>query len=361
MKPAGELLEAMGGFCENPCTSEVRPLGCGNINDTYLIKADEQTFVLQKINKDVFPDPAGIIDNFCTITEHFLEIKPTIFSITNSRPVKTLQNSFSYKSNSNNWWRGQTFIQHRSFGELQSSDQAREIGVVLATFHNLLKDLEPGKLIEPLPGFHDLRSYWTEFLQTSRTDLAKRRDDHIAYCLEIITNYRYQAMGLHRAFENDLVKRLLVHGDPKLENFMFDDVGKCLGLIDLDTVGLGFVHHDIGDCLRSCCNGVGEMGKQRATFRLDVCSEFLDGYFGQAKGLLLPEQMKYIYEGILHICFELGLRFFMDFLRGNVYFKVGEERENLKKAVRQFQLVEDVAKQEGEIRYLIKNCISTCF
>ena len=39
---------------------------------------------------------------------------------------------------------------------------------------------------------------------------------------------------------------------------MDESSGQAVGLIDLDTVKPGLVHYDIGDCLRSCCNPVGE-------------------------------------------------------------------------------------------------------
>jgi len=354
MKPGDELLEVVGAFCENVDETKVRPLGFGNINDTYLVESSEGLFVLQKINRDVFPKPESIIQNFATVTAHLSEKNLSEFSIKTALPVQTTKNSLLHRSISDDWWRAQTYVEHISFRELQTIDQARELGSVLASFHNLLADLEPEKLAESLPGFHDLRSYWAEFLQISKTEIDPKKDNNTCYCLEIIEKYNQHAMGLHKAFEKKLVTRQLVHGDPKLENFMFNEGGSCLGILDLDTVALGFVHHDIGDCLRSCCNVAGEMGGQPVSFRLEVCSEFLKGYFGRAEDFLKSPQINYIYDGILHICFELGLRFFMDYLRGNVYFKVREERENLHRAVSQFQLVEDVAAHKNKIHQLIK-------
>lgn len=354
MKEDGELLEVMNAFCASAGETNVRPLGFGNINDTFYLESDKKAFVLQKINKDVFPHPEHVIKNFATITAHLKEKSLLGFSIKYSLPVYTNQNNLIHRSAADNWWRAQSYVEHISFRELQSLDQARELGRALASFHELLADLKAEKLDDPLPGFHDLRSYWTEFLQISGTESDTRKDKWICYCIEIIKKYLQEAMGLHRAFEKNLVTRQLVHGDPKLENFMFDEGGKCLGLLDLDTVGLGFVQHDIGDCLRSCCNVAGEKGRQTVTFNLELFSEFLRGYYGRAKEFQNSAQVDYIYDGILHICFELGLRFFMDYLKGNVYFKIREEHENLQRAVSQFQLVEDVVRQKEKISQIIK-------
>jgi hypothetical protein len=49
----------------------------------------------------------------------------------------------------------------------------------------------------------------------------------------------------------------------------------------------------------------------------------------------------------------LGLRFFTDYLAGNVYFKVKYEHHNLDRALVQFKLAESIEAQEDEIRAMI--------
>ena len=53
------------------------------------------------------------------------------------------------------------------------------------------------------------------------------------------------------------------------------------------------------------------------------------------------------------IPFELGLRFFTDHLEGNRYFKVCDQRQNLKRARVQFNLCASVEAQEDKIKSLI--------
>lgn len=120
----------------------------------------------------------------------------------------------------------------------------------------------------------------------------------------------------------------------------------------MDTVGLGLIHYDIGDCLRSTCNRIGEGGdlNQDIEFDMDLCKAILDGYFSRAGSLLSNVERRYIYDAVLLITFELGLRFFTDHLIGNKYFKVNKPGENLQKAVVQFRLVEEIEKKEHPIR-----------
>ena len=53
------------------------------------------------------------------------------------------------------------------------------------------------------------------------------------------------------------------------------------------------------------------------------------------------------------IAFELGLRFFTDYLAGNVYFKVNYPEHNLMRALVQFQLTASIEFQEKLLRQII--------
>ena len=72
-----------------------------------------------------------------------------------------------------------------------------------------------------------------------------------------------------------------IHGDPKVNNIMIEIItGQAISIVDLDTVKPGLVHYDIGDCLRSGCNPMGEETEQpeKVYFDLDLCRAILQGY-----------------------------------------------------------------------------------
>ena len=56
-----------------------------------------------------------------------------------------------------------------------------------------------------------------------------------------------------------------------------------------------------------------------------------------------------VYHGAWQLTYELGLRFFTDYLVGDRYFKVADKRENLRRAWVQFQLLESIEKQRSVI------------
>ena len=51
--------------------SEIKPLGPGFINDTFIVKtAEGPRYILQRKNHVVFPDVPGMMNNILLVTEH---------------------------------------------------------------------------------------------------------------------------------------------------------------------------------------------------------------------------------------------------------------------------------------------------
>lgn len=354
MASEADVRRAAAAFCLDGASCAVAPLGCGNINDTFLVQSATTAFVLQRINRRVFPQPLRVIDNFAKITSHLAgRLAGDGRPFRTAQPVATLSGALFFCDVQGEYWRGQTYLPHTSCKTLTSPNQAYQIGRVLAGFHCLVNDLEVQCLADPLPGFHDLPQYLQEFdlLQTST------QSEILAPCypcLQAIEQGRQRAMVLAQAKNGGFLTPQAIHGDPKIDNFLFDDQGLADGMLDLDTVGVGIVHYDLGDCLRSCCNRAGEGGVHGlgVSFDMEICRALLAGYFSLPQQLLSAAQRAFIFDAVLAITFELGVRFLTDHLRGNSYFKVQKHGENLDRAERQFHLVEDIIRHEREIRRL---------
>ena len=118
---------------------------------------------------------------------------------------------------------------------------------------------------------------------------------------------------------------------------------------------LSEVERDFGDALRSICNHAGEdepnLGK--VVFDLDLCEAFCKGYMAHARGFLTDTDRAYLYDAVRLITFELGLRFFQDYLAGSVYFKTQHPEQNLNRARVQFRLCESIEARERMIRDLL--------
>jgi len=342
--------------------SRIAPHGHGIIHDTYLVqtKRDADSFILQRINQEVFADPAATMHNLRLVSEHALEqqelIGGEIGADWQMLRVRTARDGREvFIDAAGEYWRALDLIREAvPLEEISSAEEAMEVGRALGTFHRLVSNLDPALLHQTLPGFHNITAYLAQY-----DALPDRGGDIPAperYCRQIIAARRGWAPVLENARRKNLLRLQVIHGDPKINNIMVNRAsGKAVSIIDLDTVMPGPVQYDIGDCLRSCCNTRGEDADYLSGVRFDIqrCNAMLAGYTAVARSFLTDADFDFFYDGVRLIPFELGLRFYMDFLAGNVYFKVCSREQNLNRAMVQFKLLESIEEQEYRIRAII--------
>ena len=330
--------------------TDISPLGNGLINDTFLVLTESSHFVLQRINRQVFPAPDQIMVNLIMLNQHLekksnLEIKLKIPGI-----LKTTTQHDFYLDEQGEYWRALSFIENtESLETITHNSQAEQAGFALGYFHRLVSDLDPLRMQDTLPGFHIAPGYLSHYRQVL-TQAPRQLAFDSLYCLEFIANNQHITDDLETAKQQGLLSLRIIHGDPKLNNFLFDrDSKKIVSIIDLDTVKPGLVHYDIGDCLRSCCHRL-----ESNEFDLDICTALLSSYLSEAGAFFSEHDYHYLYAAIRLIPFELGLRFYTDYLEGNRYFKVTDLKQNLQRAADQFQLCESIMAQESAIKTLIE-------
>lgn len=363
-EPPDRLAAVAGKFTSRRITA-IRAYGRGNVNDTFLVtlEAAEPQFILQRLNTRVFRRPDLVMGNLRTCTSHMRrrlkatplppprrwEIPPVLLTHDHEDHVIDPQGSF---------WRALGFIESaQTFDAVQDLDHAREVGFALGLCHNLLSDLPPARLADTLPGFHLTPRYLAHYDEVLATRGAGSTAE-IRYALQWVAARRSLAPVLEQAKALGQLRLHPIHGDPKVNNVMLAlDTGQAVSLIDLDTVKPGLVHYDIGDCLRSGCNFLGEETAdwERVRFDLDLARAILQGYLSPARGFLAPADFDYLYVAVRLLAFELGLRFFTDYLEGNVYFKTQRADQNLTRALVQFRLTESIEAQESALQAMIRD------
>jgi Ser/Thr protein kinase RdoA (MazF antagonist) len=256
------------------------------------------------------------------------------------------------------YWRSLSLIANtRSIQVISNQQQATELGYALGTFHYLTKDLAPDQLFDSLPNFHITPLYLQAYEQIcSGSGGFSESDKKVNYCQEIIRDRRDLVFILENAKSQGELAIRVIHGDPKVNNILFEQhTDLAVSIIDLDTVKAGLVHYDIGDCLRSGCNRLGEETQQwqDVSFDLELCQGILTGYFTRMRSTLTAKDCDYIYDAVRVITFELGLRFFSDYLAGNVYFHAQYPEHNLQRSLVQFQLLLSIESQATSIKKII--------
>ena len=74
----------------------------------------------------------------------------------------------------------------------------------------------------------------------------------------------------------------------------------------------------------------------------------------EAGAFMTDADRAYLYDAVRLLPFELGLRFFQDFLAGDRYFKVRLPGQNLNRARVQFRLCESIEARESSIREMLR-------
>ena len=361
MNPPGgvDIKALLPSFLPRDDSATVIPLGAGNINDTYRIQFNHRPpVVLQKINGDVFPVPAVVADNAKMVADHIRGAHPrSDFTYTVPRIIETMAGASHIVDDKQQVWRMMEFIENsQTYSAVSSEKQAFEGGKILGWFHHQMRGYDPGKLTNPLPGFHDLPAYLSTY-ERIRKGHRRAISAELRYCSEQVEQRLGDSELLLDGMRSGRISKRIIHGDPKIGNMLFDRNSEDgIALIDLDTVMAGVVQLDLGDALRSFCNRAGEdpTDHESVHFDLSLCRTFLKGYF-HAHPTLESDERVFIYQGLRLMTFELALRFFSDYLDNNRYFKVADEDENLRRSLVQFRYLNDIEQWEEAIEAVISD------
>lgn len=277
----------------------VRGLGAGLINQTFLVEPPSgPRFVLQCLHP-VFG--AVVNDDIDAVTRHLAQQ-----GLVTPRLRPTLAGT-RWVEHAGSVWRALTWVDGVSLERIEHRGQAYEAGLMLARFHRAVSSL-PHAFHHVRPAVHDTPRH----LANLRAALG-RHPGHARFAA--IEPLAQRILAAAAALPPLPLQPLrIVHGDPKLNNFLFTpDRAHALCLIDLDTLGDMPLVYELGDAFRSWCNTAGE-DSTGAVFSLEFFAAGVEGYAEQARGFITAEEWRGIVGGTLTIYIELAARFCADAL-----------------------------------------------
>ncbi|MDB9312501.1 aminoglycoside phosphotransferase family protein [Spirulina sp. CS-785/01] len=339
---------------------KIEPWGSGNVNDTFRVTVENGKtpyFILQRLNTHVFRQPDWVMGNIRVLSDHIQDHLQADSTLRWQVPqvLTTGEGKGCWYAEDGTVWRALGYIEGTCYDAIATPHHATEVGYGLGMFHRLLSDLPPHHLADTLEGFHITPRYLQEYDRTLEKG-PHPTSAEVQYCCNFISDHRSQVNILETAKQEGKLPLRVIHGDPKVNNVILDETtGNAVSMIDLDTVKPGLIHYDIGDCLRSGCNPLGEETQdwEKVYFDPDLCQSILRGYLPLVEDILTDNEYHYIYDSIRLITFELGLRFFTDYLAGNLYFKAKYPEHNLNRALVQFKLTQSIEKQANVIGKII--------
>lgn len=339
------------------------PFGSGHINDTFRIATTEKAYILQRINHQVFRDPAAVMQNIAA-TGKFL--KQTTYPLQVLLPLETKDGSPFFKDQHGDFWRLFPFIQYaHSFDEVPDTDYAFKAAKAFGDFIAGLKDFDAFDLTETIPGFHNGAQRWVDFEKAVTEDRMGRKKEvveildriHALENLRFLVNYSYQNNKMQiRSTSGEILPVRAIHHDTKINNVVFhEETGEALCVIDLDTLMPGTVLSDFGDMVRTFIPTFNENEKDasKITVRLDIFEAMVRGFLKATGSFLTGTEKKHLLDGGKYITFIQVIRFLGDYLNGDLYYKTHYAGQNLDRARNQLSLLESVLQQETEMERII--------
>ena len=343
----------------------IEPFGEGHIHDTWVVRYDTpaapRRYILQRLNVNVFRTPDALMDNIIRVISHIrTKLKALNIPDADRRTltlVQTKEGGLYYKSPQGDVWRMFVFIeQGRTYNVLSSLRLAFDAARAFGEFQKWLSDLPGPRLHETIPDFHNTKKRFQTFQKAVEEDSCGRAQ--IA-AREILFAFQHKDIApvLVDLLEAGEIPERVTHNDAKLDNIIFDEkTGEALCVIDLDTVMPGLIHYDFGDMVRSlCCPAPeDEQDLNKVFFNIPVYEKLAQGYLSSLNDVLTRTEKDYLpFAGKL-ICYEQGIRFLTDFLRGDVYYKTKDEWQNLRRCRTQFKMVESILHLEDKMQDIIR-------
>ena len=348
-------------FALRGAVTDVRPLGEGFINDTYCVFVDgasQPAYILQRKNHLVFPDVPAMMENIVAVTRH-IKTKVADPERGTLTVVPALDGRWYVQDDNGNFWAVCTFIQgSKSYERADTPELARQGGLGLGLFHRQVADFTQ-PLTEIIKGFHNIRFRFAQWDEALRRDAAGRvasLKEEIGW----IESRRAEMLAFWERFEKGEIPTRATHNDTKISNFLFDaKTGEVLCAIDLDTLMSSTLLNDVGDALRSYTNSGAEDDPDLAKVSMSMpfFRAYMEGYLSQMAGSLAPIEIEYLAFSGLYITYEQVLRFLMDYIDGDTYYKIRYPEHNLVRTRAQYKLLTSMEEQLPEMNAIVQQLV----
>ena len=137
---------------------------------------------------------------------------------------------------------------------------------------------------------------------------------------------------------------------------LHEETDEALCVIDLDTVMPGLALYDIGDIVRTAASAVAEDERDLSLVRVDLArfENIVSGFLQGAGDALTKSEQASLVLGGQCMTLLIGMRFLIDFLQGDTYFKIDRVEHNLDRCRTQFRLVQLLIDQEEQMQEIVR-------
>ena len=337
----------------------VEALGEGFINDTFIIKTlgIAPNYILQRKNKSIFSPVPDMMDNIQKVCKHIKKKVRTAGGDPMREAmtiIPTKDGKLYFLDEEKEYWAVCLFIEDTvAYEAAETPELAYAGGKGIGRFQSLVADLkEP--LVNILPGFHDIRYRFNQWDNVLAKDPVGRKAS-VKMEISWIESRRNEMLAFWKLVEDDTIPTRISHNDTKINNILFDKNSEVLCVIDLDTVLSSTVLNDFGDAMRFYTNTGLEDDENldNVSMDIEIFRAFAKGYLEETKWFLTETEKNYLAFSAKYITYEQVLRFLMDYIDGDNYYKVKSPEHNLVRTRAQYKLLQSMEAQFEEMNRII--------
>lgn len=319
----------------------IRPLGKGQINDTFLVTSSQAKYVLQAINPAVFPDTAAVMHNMNLVLQQLAKSNSSAAQLQLISRCDGQGQSYFHKGRC---WRMTNFLEGLlSLDRVENAEIAYAAAKGYGRFFRQLLPLSPQQLQITLPAFHDVAKRFEQLDLAIVADAAGRLSE-VNKEVAAYREWRTAVLAIFR--QSQQLPLRITHNDTKISNVLLrPNSYEAVAVIDLDTVMPGSVLFDVGDMIRTFVSPADEEAEdlRQVYVRRDILEALLEGYLSETANYLLPAEQEKLIDGGKMLIFTQFTRFLADYLQGDVYYrKITYAQQNLVRARNQLHLFLDL-------------------
>lgn len=342
------------------------PFGSGHINDTFLVETTLQKYVIQRINHDVFKNPAQVMENIVLVCEHQKQklvsigqnIGREVLEVIRAKQYSVGTEKLFIQDEQHNFWRAYLFVPDTvTFDVVKDETHAYQAGKGFGKFQRLLADLNPALLHDTIPNFHNLSWRYEQLESAIQKDLAGRLKS-VKTEIDFALAHKHIATDLATYLQNGSLPLRVTHNDTKINNVLMDkNTGEAVCVIDLDTVMAGTLIYDFGDLVRTSVSlaAEDETNLDKVQIRMNIFEKLAEGYLSEARHFITEKEKLLLVFGGKMITLIMGVRFLTDYLSGDIYYKIKYENHNIDRCRTQFRLVAEIEKVENKMQEIVLN------
>ncbi len=332
-----------------------QPYGGGHINDTYLVEAQGNKYILQRVNGKVFDTPV-LTSNLDFLFKALSGYENETGKKLTPAVLKNDEGNFHTIDNEGAAWRLMEFFEGcSSYAISPATGISYKAAKAVGEFQLFLNRLNVSDFGDTIKEFHNTPGRLETFLETLKKapgNLLQKAAPEIQF----VKQNHFISCQLEELIDTGTLSRRITHNDTKLDNILFTRNGQVI-IIDLDTVMPGYIIYDFGDMVRTFTSPAkeDEPDINKTLLRIDHFKALTKGYLEPLKNHLTEVEKENLLLGAKAIIYEQIIRFLNDFLSGNVYYKTSYPEHNLVRTRTQIRLLEDILSNEKELKQIIDN------